>query len=75
MYFPMMPSFALHMVESYLSFFPCPLDGISPTLFSSAQLLVDQMLLTRHRINGKHCLHKFETGDIWSKHFNAMSEI
>jgi hypothetical protein len=25
--------------------------------------LVDQMLLTRHRINGKHCLHKCETGD------------
>jgi hypothetical protein len=36
---------------------PCP-------ILSSAQPLADQLLLTRQRINGEHCLHKLETGDI-----------
>ena len=42
---------------------------------SSAQSLADQLLSTRQRINGEHCLHKLEIGDIWDKHCNAMSEL
>jgi hypothetical protein len=37
--------------------------------------LADQLLLTRQRINGKHCLYKIETGDPSHKHFNANAML
>lgn len=49
-----------------------PWAGGSPMSYpglSSAQLLGGQYLLTRHRINGKNCLYKPETG------INAVSRL
>jgi hypothetical protein len=48
----------------FLLLLSLPLAGRSffPIL-SSAQLLGDQHLLSRQRIDGKNCLHKLETRD------------
>jgi hypothetical protein len=54
------------------SLFPLAGRGTSThPIPSSAQPLGGQHLLTRHRINGKNCLHKPEPGESWYKHYNA----
>lgn len=44
-------------------------------IFSSAQSLCNQYLLTRENINGENCLHKLEPGDSRQKHFSIKSGL
>jgi hypothetical protein len=59
----------------FFSLSPSPECQKSHPTLSSAQPLADQLLLTMQKINGEYCLHKLEIGDIWDKHYNAMSRL